>query len=104
MPFGRRNARAQPLLQIDRDLDEPHRELTRAVLSALAGFGEQGATRAQIETQLEHEPQAQLLVPMVLAEALHDDVVQLSSTALRPSDPDAQWVLKPSVAATLQTG
>ena len=78
-----------PVLRIDRDLDEPQRLLTRSVLQALRRFEGRGATRAELQKALQDERQAMALVPTVLAEALHDELVNVEE----PTNPEARWVL-----------
>jgi hypothetical protein len=82
-----------PVLGIDRDLDDSTRRRTRLILLALAGFyreGEQGATRAELQAELS-DSEAKALVPTVLAEALHDDLVDVNE----PARADATWTLNP---------
>lgn len=82
-----------PVLGIDRDLDDSTRRLTRLILLALARFSrerKQGATRAQLRAELS-DSDAKALVPTVLAEALHDQLVDVSE----PARADATWTLNP---------
>lgn len=100
--FSRSKATFAPVLQIDRDLDEPHRRLTRLVLSALREFGSAGATRAQLQDKLQVQPQAQVLVTTVLAEAQHDELVDVRPDKLA-SGPDSRWALNNRGTAALSS-
>jgi hypothetical protein len=80
-----------PVLGIDRDLDDSTRRLTRLILVALDRFArdrKQGATRAQLQAEL-NDSDAQALVSTVLAEALHDELVDVDE----PTRADATWTL-----------